>query len=48
MDPATGDIVPLGVQGELMIRGYCVMLEYWEDPEKTKEVLSRDRWYRTG
>jgi len=48
VDPATGDVVPLGVQGELMIRGYCVMLEYWEDLEKTSEVLGRDRWYRTG
>ncbi|XDV44438.1 hypothetical protein PO909_012721 [Leuciscus waleckii] len=31
-----------------MIRGYCVMLEYWEDDEKTKECITKDRWYKTG
>nr|XP_046271184.1 medium-chain acyl-CoA ligase ACSF2, mitochondrial-like [Scatophagus argus] len=48
VDPATGKIVPLGTPGELMIRGNCVMLGYWDDPEKTSEVISQDRWYRTG
>ncbi|KAM9346455.1 medium-chain acyl-CoA ligase ACSF2, mitochondrial-like [Symphorus nematophorus] len=48
VDPATGEIVPVGAQGELMIRGYCVMLGYWDDPEKTSQVISQDRWYRTG
>ncbi|XP_071385863.1 medium-chain acyl-CoA ligase ACSF2, mitochondrial-like [Centroberyx affinis] len=48
VDPSTGETVPLGVSGELLIRGYCVMLEYWDNPEKTSEVISKDRWYRTG
>ncbi|XP_041861430.1 medium-chain acyl-CoA ligase ACSF2, mitochondrial-like [Melanotaenia boesemani] len=48
VDPATGEIVPLGASGELMIRGSCVMHGYWADPEKTREVISLDRWYRTG
>ncbi|XP_049417347.1 medium-chain acyl-CoA ligase ACSF2, mitochondrial-like [Epinephelus fuscoguttatus] len=48
VDPATGEIVPLGASGELMIRGTCVMHGYWDDPEKTREVISQDRWYRTG
>ncbi|XP_076855650.1 medium-chain acyl-CoA ligase ACSF2, mitochondrial [Brachyhypopomus gauderio] len=47
-NPVTGEIVPLGSQGELMIRGYCVMLEYWGDEAKTKEVISKDNWYKTG
>uniref|UniRef100_A0A3B3ZX30 Medium-chain acyl-CoA ligase ACSF2, mitochondrial n=1 Tax=Periophthalmus magnuspinnatus TaxID=409849 RepID=A0A3B3ZX30_9GOBI len=33
---------------ELLIRGRCVMLEYWEDEAKTKEAIGNDRWYRTG
>jgi len=41
-------IVKPGVPGELLIRGICVMLEYWKDEEKTKEVIGKDRWYRTG
>ena len=48
VDPATGEMVPVGNSGELMIRGYCVMLGYWDDPEKTSQVISQDRWYRTG
>ncbi|XP_061079270.1 medium-chain acyl-CoA ligase ACSF2, mitochondrial-like [Conger conger] len=48
VDPSTGHIVPLGTSGELMIRGYCVMQEYWNDPDKTLECISKDRWYKTG
>lgn len=48
VDPSTGELVPLGVSGELLIRGYCVMLEYWDDPEKTRESISTDGWYNTG
>ncbi|KAJ8345381.1 hypothetical protein SKAU_G00295740 [Synaphobranchus kaupii] len=48
VDPSTGLVVPLGMTGELLIRGYCVMLEYWEDPAKTLECISKDRWYKTG
>uniref|UniRef100_A0A673HWR0 Medium-chain acyl-CoA ligase ACSF2, mitochondrial n=1 Tax=Sinocyclocheilus rhinocerous TaxID=307959 RepID=A0A673HWR0_9TELE len=48
VNPTTGEIVPLGAQGELMIRGYCVMLEYWKDDEKTQECITKDRWYKTG
>ncbi|KAI4889991.1 hypothetical protein NFI96_013252 [Prochilodus magdalenae] len=48
VDPTTGTIVPLGTQGELMIRGYCVMLEYWQDDTKTRECINKERWYKTG
>uniref|UniRef100_A0A4W4F1R4 Medium-chain acyl-CoA ligase ACSF2, mitochondrial n=1 Tax=Electrophorus electricus TaxID=8005 RepID=A0A4W4F1R4_ELEEL len=43
-----GQIVPLGTKGELMIRGYCVMLEYWQDKAKTEEVITKEHWYKTG
>ena len=43
-----GFIVPRGEKGELCIRGYGVMLGYWNDPEATKRVICSDRWYRTG
>ncbi|XP_053495579.1 medium-chain acyl-CoA ligase ACSF2, mitochondrial [Ictalurus furcatus] len=48
VDPTTGHIVPLETPGELMIRGYCVMLEYWQDEAKTRECITKDRWYKTG
>ena len=43
-----GDIVPIGVSGELLTRGYCVMRGYWEDPIHTAKAISDDRWYHTG
>ncbi|NWS76757.1 ACSF2 synthetase, partial [Crotophaga sulcirostris] len=47
-DPETGKSVPLNTPGELQIRGYCVMLGYWDDPTKTSEVVTAERWYKTG
>ncbi len=48
IDPVTGVTVPRGETGELCTRGYCVMLGYWEDPEKTDEAIDRARWMHTG
>jgi fatty-acyl-CoA synthase len=45
---ATGKCVPRGVQGELQTRGYSVMTGYWQDPDKTREVLDEDGWMHTG
>uniref|UniRef100_A0A8D2PQ96 Medium-chain acyl-CoA ligase ACSF2, mitochondrial n=1 Tax=Zosterops lateralis melanops TaxID=1220523 RepID=A0A8D2PQ96_ZOSLA len=47
-DPETGQPVPLNAPGEIQIRGYCVMLGYWDDPAKTKEVITAEGWYKTG
>uniref|UniRef100_A0AAZ3RB09 Medium-chain acyl-CoA ligase ACSF2, mitochondrial n=1 Tax=Oncorhynchus tshawytscha TaxID=74940 RepID=A0AAZ3RB09_ONCTS len=48
VDVSSGEVVPLGDPGELLIRAYSVMLEYWDDPDKTSEAIAKDRWYRTG
>lgn len=48
VDEATGEIVPFGEQGEIMIRGYSVMQGYWAHPEKTAEAIDQDGWIRTG
>jgi len=45
---AAGRIVPLGTPGELLTRGYLVMLGYWDDAEKTREAIDPARWMRTG
>lgn len=46
--PQTEEILPLNTAGELWIRGYNVMLGYWNDPEKTKECITPQGWYKTG
>jgi fatty-acyl-CoA synthase len=43
-----GKIVPRGVKGELLTRGYSVMLGYWGDDEKTRETIDAARWMHTG
>ena len=45
---ANGRIVPRGVKGELLTRGYSVMLGYWGDEEKTREAIDAARWMHTG
>jgi fatty-acyl-CoA synthase len=47
VDPE-GRIVPRGMPGELLTRGYSVMLGYWNDEEKTREAIDPARWMRTG
>ncbi|HYM35565.1 MAG TPA: AMP-binding protein, partial [Steroidobacteraceae bacterium] len=41
-------IVPRGVQGQLLTRGYSVMLGYWDDTEKTREAIDAAGWMHTG
>ena len=43
-----GTIVPRGGTGELLTRGYSVMLGYWGDPDKTREAIDAARWMHTG
>ncbi|MDH0834563.1 AMP-binding protein [Acinetobacter johnsonii] len=43
-----GKVVPRGQLGELCVRGYSVMLGYWEDHEKSQEVIDSARWMHTG
>ncbi|MGA6165428.1 AMP-binding protein [Amycolatopsis magusensis] len=48
VDPETGLTVPRGEPGELCTRGYSVMLGYWDQPDKTAEVIDAARWMHTG
>jgi fatty-acyl-CoA synthase len=45
---AEGRVVPRGEKGELLTRGYCVMLGYWNDEDKTREAIDAAGWMHTG
>jgi fatty-acyl-CoA synthase len=45
---AQGRCVPRGVQGEIHTRGYSIMKGYWQEPDKTHEVLDDAGWMHTG
>jgi fatty-acyl-CoA synthase len=48
IDPASGQIVERGEPGEFCARGYLVMRGYWNDPERTAEVIDPARWMHSG
>ncbi len=43
-----GRIVPRGEPGELLTRGYSVMLGYWGDEARTREAIDAAGWMHTG
>ena len=47
-DPETGEHLPPGEEGELLLRGSQVMLGYLDDPAATAEAIDNDGWLHTG
>ena len=43
-----GGIVPHGVTGELLTRGYSVMRGYWDDELRTRESIDAAGWMHSG
>ncbi|PWQ93466.1 AMP-binding protein [Leucothrix arctica] len=45
---ADGNELGINEPGELCVKGPQVMLEYWNRPDETANVLSKDGWLKTG
>jgi fatty-acyl-CoA synthase len=45
---AGGHVAQRGVAGELLTRGYSVMRGYWNDAERTRDVIDAGGWMHTG
>jgi len=44
----TGEEVPRGEPGEILVRGYAVMKGYLDDAKSTMEAIDADGWLHTG
>jgi len=46
--PLEGIEVSIGPNDELLTRGPCIMLGYWNNPKATQEIIDNDGWLHTG
>lgn len=48
VDPETGALRAASELGEIQVRGWCVMLGYYADPEATAATMTSDGFLKTG
>jgi fatty-acyl-CoA synthase len=48
IDPATGQVVPVGERGELCYRSFMVMAGYYKMEDATAETIDADGWLHSG
>lgn len=48
VDPETRKKLPVGENGEIALRGLCIMKGYYKKPKETAEALDKEGWLYTG
>jgi fatty-acyl-CoA synthase len=48
IDGDTQALLAVGMPGELQVRGYSLMREYYRKPQETAAAFTKDGWLRTG
>ncbi len=48
IDPETGMEQPAGELGEIVVRGYCLLMCYYNKPDETAACYDDDGWFHTG
>ncbi|HMH51640.1 MAG TPA: AMP-binding protein [Candidatus Acidoferrum sp.] len=48
VDPASDKDHPVSTPGEILVRGYTLMLGYYKKPEATAAAIDADGWLHTG
>ena len=48
INPETGDLAPLGTDGEICCRGYNNMVGYYNMPEQTAACIDKNGWLHSG
>ncbi|MCI0997523.1 class I adenylate-forming enzyme family protein [Pseudomonas corrugata] len=48
INPETGQELPIGERGEVLVSGYNLFDGYYRDPEKTAEALDPQGWFHSG
>lgn len=47
INPETGELLPVGAEGEIVVKGPNIMKGYWDRQEET-EITFKNGWMRTG
>lgn len=48
IDPVTNREQAVGEPGEIVVKGYCLMMGYYNKPQETADSYDEDGWFHTG